>query len=192
MRLKIVIPMIVALAALGGCSKASAPAPATQQQATVTLKDGSTFSGSVTGNSTDSISLQAATGEARTYPMSQVASVQYGPAPAPPNQAAATPPPSNPAPSNPAPQAASPTQAPVSEPLPAPPVQTAPPVQAAAPPSEPAPASAPPPPPAPVIVVRTIPAGTTISVRNNDVIDSATAQVGQAFSGVVCDRGHRR
>jgi hypothetical protein len=146
------------------------------------LKDGSTFSGSVTSNSTDSISLQAATGEARTYPMSQVASVQYGPAP---TQAAAPPQPSSPAPppANQEPQPAAPAPAPVSEPLPAPPVQSAPPVQAAAPPPEPAPPPAPPPPPAPVF--RTIPAGTTISVRNNDTIDSKTAQVGQEFAGVV-------
>jgi hypothetical protein len=32
---------------------------------------------------------------------------------------------------------------------------------------------------------RTIPAGTTIEVRNNDAIDSATAEVGQTYSGVV-------
>jgi hypothetical protein len=32
---------------------------------------------------------------------------------------------------------------------------------------------------------RTIPAGTTIQVRNNETIDSQTAQVGQTFSGVV-------
>ena len=31
----------------------------------------------------------------------------------------------------------------------------------------------------------TIPAGTTIQVRNNETIDSQTAQVGQTFSGVV-------
>ena len=186
MRLKIVIPVIVALAVLWGCSKAPAPAAATQQQATVTLKDGSTFSGSVTSSSTDSISLQAATGEARTYPMSQVASVQYGPAP---TQAGATPP------SPSAPQPAPPGPAPASEPLPAPPTQTAPPVQTAAAPPPPAPEPAPvaAPPPAPVF--RTIPAGTTISVRNNDTIDSKTAQVGQEFAGVVAnnipdDRGH--
>jgi hypothetical protein len=36
-------------------------------------------------------------------------------------------------------------------------------------------------------VFRTIPAGTTISVRNNDTIDSKTAQVGQEFAGVVAN-----
>ncbi len=181
MRLKTVIPVIVALAALSACSKAPAPSAAAQQQATVTLKDGSTFSGSVTSSSTDSISLQAATGEARTYPMSQVASVQYGAAPA---QTAATAQPS------PAPAPASPEPAPVSEPLPAPPAQTAAPVQAAAPPPEPAHTQAPAPPPEPVVVVRTIPVGTTISVRNNETIDSTTAQVGQTFSGVVVSSVH--
>jgi hypothetical protein len=190
MRLKIAIPVIAALAALWGCSKAPAPAPAAQQQATVTLKDGSTFSGSVTGNSTDSISLQAATGEARTYPMSQVASVQYGPAPAPTTQVAAAPQPASPAPQPaepaPAPQPASSAPAPVSEPLPAPPIQTAAPAPAPTPVPPPAPA----PPPAPVVIVRTIPVGTTISVRNNDTIDSTTAQVGQTYSAVVVGDVH--
>ncbi len=180
MRLKTVIPVIVVMAALSACSKAPAPNPAAQQQATVTLKDGSTFTGSVTSNSTDSISLQAATGEARTYPMSQVASVQYTGAP---TQTAATQQPSSPAPPPP-----SPTPAPVSEPLPAPPVQSAAP--APAPASAPIPTQAPAPPPEPVVIVRTIPVGTTISVRNNETIDSATAQVGQTFSGVVVSSVH--
>ena len=33
--------------------------------------------------------------------------------------------------------------------------------------------------------IRTIPAGTTLRVRNNEAIDSQTAQPGQTFSGVV-------
>jgi hypothetical protein len=49
------------------------------------------------------------------------------------------------------------------------------------PPSE----SASQPPPAPVYQDLTVPAGTGISVRINQGLDSATAQVGQTFSGVV-------
>jgi len=40
-------------------------------------------------------------------------------------------------------------------------------------------------PPPPEQVFRTIPAGTTIEVRNNEPINSETAEVGQTFSGVV-------
>src|ERR1019366_4125194 len=126
--MKVLLVIVVALATLWGCSKAPAP----PQQATVTLTDGSTFSGTVTSSSASAISLQGATGEARTYPMSQVASVQYGPA-AVANQAVAN--------------------------------------QAAQPPATaPAPAQSPvtAPPPQPVAEFRTIPAGTTIEVRNND------------------------
>jgi len=125
---------IVAVCALWGCAKG--PASTAGQQATVTLNDGSTFSGTVTGSSTSAISLQASTGESRTYPMSQVASVQY-------------------AQSGQVNQAAQP------------------------------PAAASVPPPQPVAEVRTIPAGATLEVRNNDTIDSQTAQVGQTYSGVI-------
>ncbi len=39
--------------------------------------------------------------------------------------------------------------------------------------------------PQPVEEFRTIPAGTTLAVRNNDTIDSQTAEAGQTFPGVV-------
>jgi hypothetical protein len=141
---KALIVILVALCTLWGCSKAPAPA----QQATVTLNDGSTFSGAVTSSSSSAISLQSSSGEARTYPMSQVASVQYAaPAPA----TAAAPPPVD---------AAAPQPAPIPQPV-----------------AQPA--------PQPVVEFRTIPAGATIAVRNNDTIDSQTAQAGQTFPGVV-------
>jgi hypothetical protein len=142
--LKILTVMIVAIS-LWGCSKTSTPAAG--QQATVTLNDGTTFSGTVTGSSTSAISLQAPTGESRTWPMTQVASVQYGQS-----------------------QAASQVG------------------QAAQQPAQPVAGSQPPAaadPPQPADEVRTIPAGTTLEVRNNDAIDSQTAQVGQTFSGVI-------
>ncbi len=145
--MKVFVVVIIAVFALWSCSKGPAPA---SQQATVTLNDGSTFSGTVTSSSAAAISLQAANGEARTYPMSQVASVQYG---------------------QPAPSAQAVNQPPVASPAPAPaPPETAPPPAA---------------PPAPVAEVRTIPAGTAIQVRNNQTIDSQTAQVGQTFPGVI-------
>src|SRR6266567_3089048 len=88
--------ILVTLLAVTLWGGSKSPAPAANQQATVTLKDGSTFSGAVTKNSTSEISLQAPTGESRTYPLSQVASVQFAQdqtAPPPANQAANTPPP---------------------------------------------------------------------------------------------------
>src|SRR4051794_18389965 len=117
----LVIAMVVTL---WGCSKS--PAPAANQQATVTLKDGSSFSGAVTKNSTSEISLLAPTGETRTYPLSQVAAVQYA------QDQTQTPPSANPVASAPAPPpAAAPskqvartpppnTQSPAPAPAPAP------------------------------------------------------------------------
>ena len=73
MRARILITAVIAIVTLWGCGKVTSPPP----QATVQLKDGSSFSGAVTNSSTEQISVQASTGETRTYPMSQVASVQY-------------------------------------------------------------------------------------------------------------------
>jgi hypothetical protein len=148
--LKILIVTILAISLLWSCGKRSTPAAG--QQATVTLNDGSTFSGTVTSSSASAISLQASTGESRTYPMTQVASVQYSQA-APVDQAA---------------------QLPAAAPPPAPsPVEVPAPAQSVTAPRQ------------PVDEVRTIPAGTTLAVRNNDTIDSQTAEVGQTFSGVI-------
>jgi hypothetical protein len=164
MRAKAIIVLVIATVTLWGCGK-TAPTGA-NQQATVTLKDGSTFNGTVTKNSTDEIELRAATGETRTYPMSQVSSVQYAP-----DQTAAAAPPAAPAPVAAAPP---PVSAPTTAPPPAKQPVDRPPV--------PAPAQAR---REPVAEFRTIPSGTTLSVRNNEAIDSATAEVGQMFTGVV-------
>jgi len=149
---------------LWGCSTTPSTPGTAGQQATVTLNDGTTFSGTVTNNSTSAITLQAPNGESRTYPLSQVASVQYVPAPG----------------ANPANQAANP---PTNQPT-----NQAQNLRPTAPPPPPAQARPPAPAPAPrqpVAEVRTIPAGATLEVRNNEVIDSQTAEVGQTFSGVV-------
>jgi len=141
MRGKLFIPWVILLTVLSGCTRTTA-----HPQATVTLKDGTTFNGAVTKSDTSEITLQASTGESRTYPMSQVASVNYATA----DQSQAAP-----------------------APTPAPVAATAP------------PPTAPQSPPPPAEVVRTIPAGVTIEVRNNEAIDSETAQPGQSFSGVI-------
>jgi hypothetical protein len=171
MRVKTFILVAVSIVTLFGCNKA--PAPANNPQAAITLKDGSTFGGTVTKSSTSEISVQASTGETRTYPMSQVASVQYltDPAPVPPEASPAGVPP-------PVTQQAPPPAA--EQPPPPVALQAQPPVVA-----EQGPAPVPAPPPPPVVEYRTIPTGTTLSVRNNETIDSTTAQVGQTFSGVV-------
>jgi outer membrane biosynthesis protein TonB len=77
------------------------------------------------------------------------------------------------------PKAAALKPAPVERPVPAPAPAPAPPP---APVAAPAP---PPPPPPPAFKTVTIPSGTTIPVRMTQTLDSATAQVGQSFSGVV-------
>jgi outer membrane lipoprotein SlyB len=139
---------------LWGCNKATQPVAtnAMGPQATVSLQDQTTFTGTVTASSPTDITLKAATGESRTYPMTQVTSVQYTSA--------------APAPAPIAPGSAQPAQ-----------YTSAPPPQYN---------SAPPPMPVqPVEEFRTIPAGALIEVRNNDPINSQTAEPGQTFSGVV-------
>ncbi|MES1260509.1 MAG: hypothetical protein ABUS49_02145 [Acidobacteriota bacterium] len=156
-----------------GCSKS--PAPASGPAATVTLKDGTTFSGNVTKSDTSAITLQSSSGETRTYPMSQVSGVQYGDAPL----AGVTPPaPVEPAPVQPAPVQPAPVQpAPVRQ-APARPA-TPPPVQAE---TRPAPVARPEP---REEAVRTIPAGTTLQIRNNEAISAQTATAGQTYTAVV-------
>ena len=97
MRTKIAVLVVFALITLAGCSKDSTSATG-GQQATVTLKDGTTFSGTVAGNTADAITLRAASGESRTYPMAQIAGVKYedAAAPAPASSSAAAPAPKPP------------------------------------------------------------------------------------------------
>jgi hypothetical protein len=131
---------------LAGCAKSGSTGDA-GQTATVRLKDGGSFSGAVTKNDTSAITLTSATGETRTYPMSQVDSVQY-----------ATPP--------------------------VPPAPGAPMGNLATTPGTNAP-GAPAPPNAPADIVRTLPAATTITVRNSDTIRAGAAQTGQTFPAVI-------
>ncbi len=156
-----VIVSILLLAILGGCGNKTSTAG---QNATLALKDGTTVTGTVTKTDTSSITIQTPTGVVSTYPVSQVASVNYGPGPG----AASNPPAPVPAP-QPAPQPAAATPS-------APPDASTAPAQAAAPP---------PAPPEPAETFRTIPAGTTLSVRTSQTIDSRNAQAGQTYPGVV-------
>ena len=144
MRLKIASVILLAGLVLAGCSKEGATASG-GQQATVTLKDGTKFSGAVTANSNEAITLQGPGGESRTYPMAQVAGVKYDSV-APPVAAGGQ---------QPAPTMTMASSAPKPSPVPAP------------------------------VSTKTIAAGTTIEVRNNDTINSQTAQAGQKYSAVV-------
>jgi hypothetical protein len=154
------ISVFVAVLGLTGCSKSSAPASG--PLATVSLKDGSTFSGNVTKSDANAITLQSSTGESRTYPMTQVSTVQYGDSPVPSASTVLAPP--SPAP---APAASAAVPRPVEYTRSAP--RSTP---SAAPPARPE-------------MSRTISTGTTIQLRNNEAINSETASVGQTFSAVV-------
>lgn len=170
-----------------GCSKTSPPA-GSQQQATVSLKDGSSFAGTVKTASPNAITIQATNGESRTYPMTEVASVQYGPPASAPGAiaipskdpvAVSSPTPSSPSvdPGSPAPPA------PAQQPAPAPAQSSAAPISSPAPAVTQAAALAAT--PAPVALYRVVLAGNTITVRTNESIDSKTASPNQTFGAVI-------
>lgn len=156
-RYLISIVLLGALLALGGCSKSASTE--TGPTATVTLKDGSKFTGEVTKTDVAEITLKAPGGETRTYPMGQVSGVQYAPVSGPPAVGVTS--------DTRKPGQASGASAPG-------------PLRALTP-------TAPAAPPTPVEEVRTIPAGATIRIRNNEAINSETATAGQIFSGVVAE-----
>jgi hypothetical protein len=95
---KTIIVTFFLLATLGGCNKNTSTGG---QTATLALKDGTTVAGTVTKSDTSSITIQAPNGVVSTYPVSQVASINYGPGSA-----------SNPTPGEPAPAASSTTTTP--------------------------------------------------------------------------------
>jgi len=159
----------VAVLGLSGCGSKT-PAPAAGPAATVTLKDGSTFSGNVTKSDASTITLQSPSGESRTYPMTQVSTVQYGDAAAPPMAGT---PGTSPSSAPPPPASFQPQSSSAPRTVPEP-------TRAATPTNEPRPMA-----PARVAEIRTIPAGTTLQVRNNEAINSQTASPGQTYSAVV-------
>src|SRR5580658_9516657 len=64
------------VAMLASCGTNTSPS-SRAETATVHLKDGTTFEGTVTKSDTSSITVQASSGETRSYPMSRVNSVKY-------------------------------------------------------------------------------------------------------------------
>ena len=77
----------LSFALLTGCSQSpktaetSSTAPAAAgPTATVKLKDGGSFEGTVKSSDSTAITIQSPSGETRTYPMTQVTAVNYGPA----------------------------------------------------------------------------------------------------------------
>jgi hypothetical protein len=149
-----IIPFCFLVAALSGCHKSASNS---SQPATLVLKNGNTLVGTVTKSDSSSITFQASNGAMSTYPISQVASVYYGPgagaAPAAPQQSAAAPAPANPAAQNPS----SP------EPSAAPPDQQYTPAE----------------------TFRTISRGKVIAVRTDQTINARDAAPGQTYSGVI-------
>lgn len=122
----LILPGMLMLASCGKTSPNQQSLDSGAQTATVTLKDGGSFSGAVAKNDGSAITLKSTSGETRTYPLNQVSSVQYADA--------------------------SPTSGP--------------------PPAAPEP-------------VRTLPAATTIVVRNSDTIRAGSAQAGRTFPAVI-------
>jgi hypothetical protein len=147
-----VIVIVLLLATLAGCSK---NASTSGQTATLALKDGTTVTGTVTKSDTSSITIQMPNGVVSSYPVNQVASINYGPGPVSP---------SNPPAGAPAPQDTAAAIPPSAQPA------TSPPPDREYQPAE---------------TFRTVPAGTTLAVRTNQSIDSKTAAPGQTYSGVV-------
>jgi len=134
----------------------SATAPAAiGPHALVHLKDGSRVPGTIVASSQTDMVVAGDDGIERKIPMAQIKSVEYTEA-----------------------QAAQPA------PPPAPAARTAKPAPPPAPVAQTAPPLAPPPPPPPAVDnSRTyeLPAGSELSIRMNEAIDSGTAQEGQRF-----------
>ncbi len=157
-------------------------ATAAAPHAVVHLNDGGTVAGTIVASSATDVTVAGDNGIESKVPLQNVKSIDYGQAPAP---AAAPVEPSarSPRTAAPAPRTAQ------NVPPPAPPQQAAPPLQAPAPAPAPVqapePAPAPPPPPPVVATTYELPAGSEISVRTNETIDSGTAQEGQTFSAQV-------
>jgi hypothetical protein len=156
MRRILVLPVILSVFLLAGCGQkdASEAAPdSNAPHATISLRDGTTITGTVTASTPSQITLNMDSGGTRTILMKDVRGVDYGDAG------------NVPAGSNAA--------APVT----------------ASRPSAPAPSAPRPRPDRAAIQTKTfqIPAGTEISVRNDEMIDSAKAAEGQTYAAEVTD-----
>jgi hypothetical protein len=164
------IPAVFSIFLLVSCSRQSANAP----HATVTLRDGTQVAGKVVANSPTELTLAGDDSITRTIPMAQVRSVSYDDTPAP----------------VPAPAPGAPSPEPVAASSPSAP--------APAPPTRSASADTPPAdrradhedhyhPQAAAVTTRTyeIAAGSQVSVRTEEAIDSGRAVEGQTFPAEV-------
>lgn len=134
----------------------AAAEPAVGPHALVHLKDGSRVPGTVVASSQTDMVVAGDDGIERKIPMAQIKSVEY-----------------------------TETRAAQPAPPPAPPARTSPPpARTPQPAAPPAPAAAPPP---PEVNARTyeLPAGSEVSIRMNESIDSATASEGQRFDAQI-------
>jgi hypothetical protein len=145
-------------------------APASGPHAFVHLKDGSKVPGMIVASSQTDMVVAGDDGIERKIPLTQVQSVEYAEAPK--TEASKLLPRPATQPKQTPPQTAAP--APQQTPQPAP-AETA---------QAPAAAPAPPPPPPPARVYE-LPAGSEVSVRTNEPIDSGTAADGQTFDAQV-------
>lgn len=162
----------------GEAAPAAAAQPAGGPHAFVNLKDGSKVGGTIVASTQTEMIVAGDDGIERKIPMAQVKSVEYGEAQAAPaaQQAAREPGALKKR------AAEAPARAREGRPGQAAP-QTAQ-KAAEAPAAAPAPAAAAPP-PAPVMKTYEVPAGTDLSVRTNEAIDSATAAEGQTFDAQI-------
>lgn len=192
MRRLFVFAMLAPAFFLSSCTHKDQPTSQGGPHVNVSLRDGSYVAGSLVENSASKITIAGDDGITRTIPVTQVGSINYGDAPASPQQAA---------PESPAP--APPPQQPVNtKPVPKPvnrPAPVVPPVDRAA---------IPPPttesrnrvepdgeteshshPTEAAITTKTyeLGVGTTVSVRTEETIDSAKAVEGQTFAGEVTE-----
>ncbi len=158
--------MVLALLTLVSCSRTEAE----KRPATVLLNDGSQISGLVVKSSDAEITLAGGDNITRTIPMSQVKSVQYAAAEA--ETPAATQAPTETA-AAPAPKTKT-AAAPVTK------------SEAETPRPSPAPVKAVPP-PAPLARVFELPAGTELSVRTNEAIDSEKSAGGNTYAADVAE-----
>lgn len=172
MKKQLVLPISLGLMLLVSCSRT---APGGGQRATVLMRDGTSVTGNVVSSSGSEIQIAGDDKVTRTIPMSQVRSVAYDDTPPASVAGNALPPDATPTPAS------------------APPPMSAPPPVAPPPMSAPAPARSEEPhrehyhPVESAITSRVheLPAGSQLSVRTEETIDSAKAAEGQLFPAEV-------
>jgi hypothetical protein len=163
----VLIALSAVLILFAACAKKPESAANTGRQATVSLKSGSTVTGTVLDSSATEIKLSGDDNITRTIPMSEVRSVEYSDAAAP-------------APSS-APAAST------SAPAPAPASAAAPAKRNSALPPKPAEPIARPSESAITTKTYELPSGSTLSVRVEDTIDSANSAEGQAYPATITE-----